>query len=151
METSLKTDFAQIFSRCPKNLSCPKFGGGAAAPLAPPARTPKEQGLDTALKGLWHASAHVRQLYFCSGEQFFKIGVWWRNPLPSSLRGRRKKGRGKGEGKREKGKEPSSSPQSPSPFSLPPYPLPPTPFDACYAGYFHRPWDARESHNISIH
>ena len=38
METSLKTDFAQIFSRCPKNLSCPKFGG-AAAPLAPPART----------------------------------------------------------------------------------------------------------------
>ena len=39
METSLKTDFAQIFSRCPKNLSCPKFGG-AAAPLAPPARTP---------------------------------------------------------------------------------------------------------------
>ena len=39
METSLKTDLAQIFSRCPKNLSCPKFGG-AAAPLAPPARTP---------------------------------------------------------------------------------------------------------------
>ena len=39
MVTSLKTDFAQIFSRCPKNLSCPKFGG-AAAPLAPPARTP---------------------------------------------------------------------------------------------------------------
>ena len=39
METSLKTDFAQIFSRCPKNLSCPKFGG-AAASLAPPARTP---------------------------------------------------------------------------------------------------------------
>ena len=34
METSLKTDFAQIFSRCPK------FWGGAAAPLAPPARTP---------------------------------------------------------------------------------------------------------------
>ena len=39
METSLKTDFAQIFSRCPKNLGCPKFGG-AAAPLAPPVRTP---------------------------------------------------------------------------------------------------------------
>ena len=39
METSLKTDFAQIFSRCPKNLSCPKFGV-AAAPLAPPVRTP---------------------------------------------------------------------------------------------------------------
>ena len=36
METSLKTGFAQIFSSCPKNLSCPKFGG-AAAPLAPPA------------------------------------------------------------------------------------------------------------------
>ena len=35
METSLKTGFAQIFSRCPKNLSCPKFGG-AASPLAPP-------------------------------------------------------------------------------------------------------------------
>ena len=39
METSLKTGFAQIFSRCPKYLSCPNFGV-AAAPLAPPARTP---------------------------------------------------------------------------------------------------------------
>ena len=39
METSLKTGFAQIFSCCPKKLSCPKFGG-AAAPLAPSARTP---------------------------------------------------------------------------------------------------------------
>ena len=39
METSLKTGFAPIFSCCPKNLSCPNFGG-AAAPLAPPARTP---------------------------------------------------------------------------------------------------------------
>ena len=34
METSLKTGFAQVFSCCPKNLSCPNFGG-AAAPLAP--------------------------------------------------------------------------------------------------------------------
>ena len=34
METSVKTGFAQIFSCCPKNLSCPNFGG-AAAPLAP--------------------------------------------------------------------------------------------------------------------
>ena len=39
METSLKPGFAQTFSRCPKNLSWPKLGG-AAAPLAPPARTP---------------------------------------------------------------------------------------------------------------
>ena len=39
METSLKASFAQIFSRCPKILSCPKFGG-AAAPLPSPARTP---------------------------------------------------------------------------------------------------------------
>ena len=39
MKTSLKAGFAQIFSCWPKNLSCPKFGG-AAAPLAPPARTP---------------------------------------------------------------------------------------------------------------
>ena len=38
METSLKSSFAQKFSCCPKNLSCPNFGG-AAAPLAPPART----------------------------------------------------------------------------------------------------------------
>ena len=45
MVTSLKTDFAQIISRCPKNLSCPKFGG-AAAPLAPPARTPMFPGQD---------------------------------------------------------------------------------------------------------
>ena len=35
METSLKSSFAQKFSCCPKNLSCPNFGG-AAAPLAPP-------------------------------------------------------------------------------------------------------------------
>ena len=39
MKTSLKAGFAQIFPCCPKNLSCPKFGG-AAAPLAPPARAP---------------------------------------------------------------------------------------------------------------
>ena len=39
MEKSLKTGFAQIFSCWPKNLSCPNFGE-AAAPLAPPARTP---------------------------------------------------------------------------------------------------------------
>ena len=39
METSLKTGFAQIFSCCPKNLSCPKFGG-AAAPLVPPPTRP---------------------------------------------------------------------------------------------------------------
>ena len=37
MEMSLKTGFAQIFSCCLKNLSCPKFGE-AAAPLAPPPR-----------------------------------------------------------------------------------------------------------------
>ena len=41
----LKTGFAQIFSRCPKNLSCPKFGG-AAAPLARPARTPMLKASD---------------------------------------------------------------------------------------------------------
>ena len=45
METSLKTGLAQIFSCCPKNLSCPKLGG-AAAPLAPPARTPMKIRLD---------------------------------------------------------------------------------------------------------
>ena len=36
MKTSLKAGFAQIFSCFPKNLSCPKFGGGPAVPLAPP-------------------------------------------------------------------------------------------------------------------
>ena len=38
METSLRTGFAEIFSCCPKNLSCPKFGGTAAllAPSPPP-------------------------------------------------------------------------------------------------------------------
>ena len=35
METSLKTDFAQIFSRCPKNLSCPKIWGGCSPPRPP--------------------------------------------------------------------------------------------------------------------
>ena len=37
----LKTGFAQISSRCPKNLSCPNFGG-ATAPSPPPARTPMD-------------------------------------------------------------------------------------------------------------
>ena len=49
MKTSLKAGFAQIFSCCPKNLSCPKFGG-AAAPLAPPARTPMIVTIDHAFK-----------------------------------------------------------------------------------------------------
>ena len=47
METSLKTGFAQVFSCCPKNLSCPNFGG-AAAPLALPARTPMVRRTPTA-------------------------------------------------------------------------------------------------------
>jgi len=34
METSLKPGFAQIFSCCPKNLSCPKSGG--LQPPSPP-------------------------------------------------------------------------------------------------------------------
>ena len=51
METSLKTGFAQIFSCCPKNLSCPNFGG-TAAPLASPARTPMAtKGNSTAITG----------------------------------------------------------------------------------------------------
>ena len=36
MELSLKIGFAQIFSCCPKNLSCPKFwGGGGCSPPRP--------------------------------------------------------------------------------------------------------------------
>ena len=46
METSLKPGFAQTFSCCPKNLSRPKLGG-AAAPFAPPARTPMIKVHDT--------------------------------------------------------------------------------------------------------
>ena len=64
METSLKTGFAQIFSRCPKNLSCPKFGGGGAPPpppppppLAPPARTPMRKAPDVA-SFICHAATH---------------------------------------------------------------------------------------------
>ena len=36
----LENQFCPNFSCCPKNLSCPKLGG-AAAPPAPPARTPR--------------------------------------------------------------------------------------------------------------
>ena len=57
METSLKTGFAQIFSRCPKNLSAQNFGGGAAAPLAPPARTPMRKAPDVA-SFICHAATH---------------------------------------------------------------------------------------------
>ena len=49
METCLKAGFAQIFSCCPKNLSCPK-SGGAAAPLAPPVRTPMRNTQDNLTK-----------------------------------------------------------------------------------------------------
>ena len=47
METSLKTGFTQIFSCCPKNLSCPKFGGlqPRPPPLPPPPRTPMSLSL----------------------------------------------------------------------------------------------------------
>ena len=41
-------------------------------------------GVQSYLKGLWHASAHVRHLDLWSGEPFFKIGFWWKNPLPST-------------------------------------------------------------------
>ena len=60
METSLKTGFAQIFSCCPKNLSCPKFGG-AAAPLAPPVRTPMCQVIQ---QGDFHARSEIRAAAF---------------------------------------------------------------------------------------
>ena len=39
METSLKTGFAQIFSRCPKNLSCTKH-----SPPRPPPPSPRPPG-----------------------------------------------------------------------------------------------------------
>ena len=42
------------------------------------------------LKGLWHAFAHARRLDFWVWRSFFKIGFWWRNPLPSALRSPRK-------------------------------------------------------------
>ena len=42
------------------------------------------------LKGLWHASAHVRQLDFFPGDSFSRLAFWWRNPLPSTLRGPKK-------------------------------------------------------------
>ena len=50
-----------FFSCCPKNLNCPKFGG-AAAPLAPLARTP----MDTAYSGLWPETYSRKELFpFC--------------------------------------------------------------------------------------
>ena len=63
METSLKTGFAQIFSCCPKNLSRPKFGG-AAAPLAPPARTPmrlKPSRANVVLQSSYSGASLARQ------------------------------------------------------------------------------------------
>ena len=36
VQTSLKTGFAQIFWCRPKNLSCPKFGGGGSSTPRPP-------------------------------------------------------------------------------------------------------------------
>ena len=47
METSLKTGFAQIFSCCPKNLSCPKFGGGGCSSPRSPPRLPDLYAYDS--------------------------------------------------------------------------------------------------------
>ena len=41
-------------------------------------------------KGPWYASAHVRHFDFWSGKPFLKIGFWWKNPLPLTLRRPRK-------------------------------------------------------------
>ena len=70
METCLKTGFAQIFSCCPKKLSCPKFGG-AAAPLAPPARTPM---FGTACKHLVQTLNY--DILICSVYLINKFGIW---------------------------------------------------------------------------
>ena len=45
METSLKTGFAQIFSCCPKDLSCPILGGGGTTPPSLPVRLCTQQML----------------------------------------------------------------------------------------------------------
>ena len=59
--------FAQIFSCCPKNLSCPKFGG-AAAPLAPPARTPMDTTNPFGYK-LGESTENNKALLFFSGKE----------------------------------------------------------------------------------
>ena len=61
MQTSLKTGFAQIFSCCPNNLSCPKFGG-AAAPLAPPARTPMFTLISTSILPVKLGTLYLKKL-----------------------------------------------------------------------------------------
>ena len=70
-----------------------------------------------------------------------------------SLRGRHKKGRGRGEEEKrqgEKGRERRLLPLSPIPLPFFPSSLSPTPFDICYAGhnihrvrYFRRLWKSR--------
>ena len=57
METSLKTVFDKIFSCCPKNLICPKFGG-AAAPLAPPPARPPMVFQSKGLTVFWKFELH---------------------------------------------------------------------------------------------
>ena len=83
METSLKTGFAQIFSRCPKNLSCPKFGG-AAAPLAPPARTPmvlkfpnfRDLGATDPLSAASFSNGGAHQNYECGNPGGYFRNFW---------------------------------------------------------------------------
>ena len=75
METSLKTGFAQIFSCCPKKLSCPKFGG-AAAPLAPPARTPMRGRGDGGCDELKEQKYMPSQSFNVMSCQFYQ--VFWR-------------------------------------------------------------------------
>ena len=70
METSLKPGFAQTFSCCPKNLSRPKLGG-AAAPLAPPARTPMFQ-----TNIIWWFGVRLVKWLLISRSRILGIPVW---------------------------------------------------------------------------
>ena len=66
VEMSLKTGFAQIFSCCPKNFGCPKFGGVAAS-LAPPVRTPmKKRQFQTAFEDTPAILTGIEQKYSSS-------------------------------------------------------------------------------------
>ena len=50
----------------------------------------KKKKKNREFKGPWHASAHVLHFDFWSGEPFFKIGFWWKNPFSLTLRRPRK-------------------------------------------------------------
>ena len=67
-------------------LSCKDIPGSMISRESSIEMRKKKKKKPREFKGPWHASAHVLHFDFWSGEPFFKIGFWWKNPFSLTLR-----------------------------------------------------------------